>query len=81
MGNGKATTGQLSTGLTKMRLQLRCIGHGKTRPIDQKDAVPQPTSFVEALVLQALTGSAQEMLEDGKWKLHTGLAIGRGADG
>jgi hypothetical protein len=79
---GEATTCGLSAGLSKGFLQVRRVGHGKARAIDDVDLVAVPEFIgtqrigVEAL----LRNGVLQPMQEAEGQAATRLAIGRGAE-
>ena len=64
VGHGEPTPRALPTGLAKVLLQFRRIGHRETGPVDQEGAVAPPPPLVVGRLLADRGRPTQQLLPD-----------------
>jgi hypothetical protein len=67
VGHGEPTPGALPTGLAKVLLEFRGIGHGKTGPVYQACAVALPPSLVVRRLVADRCCPTQQWLPNDEW--------------
>src|SRR2546427_6788028 len=78
VGHGEPTPWALPTGLAKVLLQFRRIGHRKTGPVDQERPVAPPPSLVVGRLLADRCRPPQQSLPDTERQAGTSLTKRRG---